>query len=267
MENGRRRAAIIVWTLITLALAAGLQRILVRVAQYRDLYDRFPFFVPESFKSGIQILLALVAVVILHRITLGEAFAELGIRRPAARMIGVMALATVPMWLIFALTTPLATGVSLAGVLYLAVLSPFAEEIVFRGFAFRQLYRRASLGFWTSVLLTSAVFSLVHLQKASSVGQVVGIAVITFIGGAFFAWLFVRWDDNLFAPLIVHSLMNLAWQVFSVGESAFAGWLPTVLQASVLAFAVTLTLLVQRSRESIQPVARERVLRPDPRIR
>ncbi|MBW3672230.1 MAG: CPBP family intramembrane metalloprotease, partial [Acidobacteria bacterium] len=56
------------------------------------------------------------------------------------------------MWLVFALTTPLATNVSIASAFYLAVISPFAEEVVFRGFAFRQLYRHASLGFWPSVL-------------------------------------------------------------------------------------------------------------------
>lgn len=257
MGSGRSRAAIIVSTLFVLALAARLQILLVRVPPYRDLYDRFPFFVPESFKSGLQILLALVAILLMHRVALAGAIGELGIRRPTRKMIGITALATLPMWLVFAFTTPFATDVSLGSVLYLAVLSPFAEEVVFRGFAFRQLYRRASLGFWPSVLLTSVVFSVVHLQKASSVGQVVGIAVITFLGGAFFAWLLVRWDENLFAPFIVHALMNLAWQIFSVGESAFAGWLPTVLQASVLVLAVTLTLLAQGSRTNNQPVVQD----------
>ncbi|MBW3563103.1 MAG: CPBP family intramembrane metalloprotease [Acidobacteria bacterium] len=159
-------------------------------------------------------------------------------------MIAVTVLAVLPMWGVFALTTPVATNISVAAALYLAVISPFAEEVVFRGFAFRQLYRHAAFGFWPSVFVTSIVFSLVHLETGSSAGQLIGIAAITFVGGGFFAWLFMRWGDNVFAPFVIHSLMNLTWQVFSVGETAFAGWLPTVMQGSVLVLAFVLTLVL-----------------------
>lgn len=256
MEADRRprRALVVIVTILVFVLATRLQDILVTIPWYRQLYDQFPFYVPETIKSCLQILLVLVALAVLHRLSTGGVLREAGIRRPSRSMIAVTVLATLPMWVVFALTTPVATNISVAAALYLAVLSPFAEEVVFRGFAFRQLYRHASFGFWPSVLVTSIVFSLGHLEKSSSAGQWIGIAAITFVGGGFFAWLFMRWEDNVFAPFVVHSLMNLAWQVFSVGETAFAGWLPTVMQGSVLVLAVVLTLVLQRrAAGALQP--------------
>jgi hypothetical protein len=242
----RRRATIVGVTLVVFLLASRLQLLLYGIPWYRNLYERFPFYVPETLKSSLAILLVLATVIVLRRTSLAGAISELGIRRPEGRMIGILLLATLPMWLVFAFTTPLVTDFGPATVFYLAFVSPLAEEVVFRGFAFRQLYRYASLGFWPSILLTSAVFSVVHLAKASSPGQMLGIAAITFVGGAFFAWLFVRWKDQLLAPLLIHVLMNLAWQIFAVGETAFAGWLPTIMQASVLVLAVVLTVVSQR---------------------
>jgi hypothetical protein len=31
--------------------------------------------------------------------------------------------------------------------------------------------------------------------------EVLGVTGITTLGGAFFAWLFVRWNDNLWVPI------------------------------------------------------------------
>ena len=34
------------------------------------------------------------------------------------------------------------------------------------------------------------------------------------------AWFYERWGFNLWVPFFLHCLMNLAWNVFAVGESA-----------------------------------------------
>jgi hypothetical protein len=47
-------------------------------------------------------------------------------------------------------------------------------------------------------------------------------------------------------------LMNLAWNIFPVGESAFAGWLPTTMQATTLIMAVALT--IWKSRIPVAPL-------------
>lgn len=236
-----RHVRVVVVTLVMFALISRVQYFLVRIPWYRHLYDHHPFFVPETLKSVLEIALAVVTVALLHRLAARETLREVGVRRPSGRMIGLMIVASLPMWIVFAATSSVARDFAPLAAAYLAGLSPLAEEIVFRGFAFGQLYRRGSLGFWPSVLVTAAIFSVVHIEKGTSLGSVAGIAAITFVGGAFFAWLFDRWG-NIWAPFVVHALMNLAWQVFAVGETAFAGWLPTAMQVVVVVLAIVLSL-------------------------
>jgi len=237
-----RDLRVVIWILVVFGFISKLQYFLTRIPWYRHLYDRHPFYVPETLKSVLEITFALVAVALLHRLTIAKTFREVGVRRPTRRMVGLMVLASLPMWIVFAATSSIAQNASPLAIAYLAGLSPLAEEIVFRGFAFGQLFRRGRLGFWPAILVTAAVFSLGHIGKGTSAGDVVGIAAITFLGGAFFAWLYARWGDNIVAPLVVHALMNMAWQVFAVGETAFAGWLPTVMQFVVVGLAIALTL-------------------------
>jgi membrane protease YdiL (CAAX protease family) len=150
------------------------------------------------------------------------------------------------MAVVFAVTAGLRSKLPAAEIAYLAVLSPLAEEVVFRGFAFRQLHRRAGWGFWPSVLVTALVFGLVHLEKGTSATQLAGIFFITAAGGAVFAWLFTAWGDSLAAPFALHAAMNLCWQLFPVGDTAFAGWIPTALQFTTALLAIGLTLLLRR---------------------
>lgn len=55
--------------------------------------------------------------------------------------------ATLPLWVVFAITSPLAESFAVPEVFYLSVISPLAEEVVYRGFAFGQLRRLAGWSF------------------------------------------------------------------------------------------------------------------------
>jgi membrane protease YdiL (CAAX protease family) len=128
-----------------------------------------------------------------------------------------------------------------------SVLSPFVEEIAFRGYLFRQLHRRAGWGFWPAALLNAALFGLVHIYQAfTSTGldlqNLAGIVAITALGGLFFAWLFVRWQDNLWVPFAVHAFMNLWWDLFAIDETALGGWLANGVRFASLGLAVALTI-------------------------
>jgi membrane protease YdiL (CAAX protease family) len=123
---------------------------------------------------------------------------------------------------------------------------PLTEELVFRGFAFHQLYRHAHLGLWKSAITVGVVFGMLHLGNASvqnldPMGEI-GVVLITGLGGILFAWLFARWNQNLWAPFSMHMLMNLTWSVFSMGDTALGGWLPNVLRLLTVLLAIALTL-------------------------
>ena len=131
-------------------------------------------------------------------------------------------------------------------VLFLAFISPLSEEVVFRGFAFGQIRRHANWGFWQASIIPAVVFGLGHLGINQDLGQSVGVFLVTGVGGILFAWIYEKWDYNLWAPFWIHCLMNLNWNVFDVGNSAFAGWFPTTLQVIVILAAIILTVFKKR---------------------
>ena len=85
-------------------------------------------------------------------------------------------------------------------IITVAVLAPIGEEIVFRGFAIPGLASR--LGATTAILITSAVFALIHLP-----GVGVGILPVTFILGLAFAFVYHK-TQSLILAIAVHALHN-----------------------------------------------------------
>src|SRR6185436_8925458 len=99
-----------------------------------------------------------------------EALDELGLRRPAKRALGWALLATLPMLLILAISSRGRAEITTERWVMGILVGPLTEEILFRGYLFRQLHRRARWKFSTSVLVTSVVFGLMHLPNALAHG-------------------------------------------------------------------------------------------------
>ena len=89
---------------------------------------------------------------------------------------------------------------SLAGmILFICILPGITEEIVFRGLV--QHWLHVALTPVKAILLTSALFSLVHFSFLS--------APYLLLVGMYLGWL--RWkSDSLYPPIIAHTLHNLA---------------------------------------------------------
>lgn len=90
--------------------------------------------------------------------------------------------------------------------LYILISAGFGEEILFRGFLFRQFkIIIPAFKFKTSliVVLTSILFSLPHLYLGLS-----GI-IMTFIFGLFFGITYVKTNYNLWINIILHSLIDI----------------------------------------------------------
>jgi membrane protease YdiL (CAAX protease family) len=83
-------------------------------------------------------------------------------------------------------------------VLGAAVFAPLVEEILFRGFLFRNL--RGSVGVATAVVFSGLVFGAVHLDPE----RLLPLSAL----GAMLALLY-EWSGSLLVPVIVHGLWNL----------------------------------------------------------
>ena len=87
------------------------------------------------------------------------------------------------------------------------ILVPLTEEVFFRGLIFRNLYRQSQVA---AYLVSMAAFAAIHVLAFLG-SESVTTLVISFLqylpAGLCLAWTYTK-ADNLFAPVIVHALVN-----------------------------------------------------------
>lgn len=86
------------------------------------------------------------------------------------------------------------------------VLAPILEECLYRGFV-QQALRRAGLGPWAAVLLTSAVFTLMHVGSVPEGARAASLTSLAVLSCCF-GWLAER-TGSLVAPVAAHVAFNL----------------------------------------------------------
>ena len=136
------------------------------------------------------------------------------------------------------------------------VVAAFFEEVIFRGFIFGQLFRYCKIGFWWSVIIPSLLFGSIHLYQGSDPLSSLAAFGVTFIGGLFFSWIYVKWDFNLWCPVGLHFFMNLSWLLFTVeGNSVAAGGVVSnVFRILSVVVAIVLTNVYLRKRATADSV-------------
>jgi membrane protease YdiL (CAAX protease family) len=250
-SGGRRYdLKIIAFAVGFFALAEFTRPLLFAFDAYKGFYDSLPEAVRWLEQPARWMLIVWLGLWLGLRLPWRKIPGELGLDRPIGPATAFAFLACSPMLLVPAVVGSLSDALDPLNLLFLAGIWPFAEEVLFRGYAFRQIHRRGGLGFWSAALFTGVVFGLVHLGNASVrglplAGEVGAVAIIS-IGGVLYAWLFVRWDDNLWVPFGVHLFMNLWWEVFDMSDNPLGGWLPNVLRLLTAILAVGLTLYRHR---------------------
>jgi membrane protease YdiL (CAAX protease family) len=195
-----------------------------------------------GIRNALEVATAFIAVAITHRLGFKRAARELGLLAPMGRGLTFAAIATAPMLITFAFTMPLNPNMTFLTVGVLCFIAPFAEEVLYRAFMFRQLYRRAKLGFWISALVPSVIFAAMHLYQSDNLMELLGIVAITGTGGIGFCWFFMKWRDNVWTVWGLHAGMNLWWEVFNVDDTALGGWLANGARLATVIVAVLLTI-------------------------
>jgi membrane protease YdiL (CAAX protease family) len=246
MTSGPSRWFVASVALVVFALANASGDLLALIPGYREFVGSWPDTVRWLWQPFRWAMLIAVGLAVVHRLPLWRAGRELGFRRPILVPLVFCVVCSAPMTIVPLFFAPLRELV-LIDLLFAAGVWVIAEEVLYRGYCFRQLHRRAGWNLWIAAAATGVVFGLVHLGNAEIhslplAEQVPSIALIA-AGGLVFAWLFAAWGDNIWVPTFIHGLMNLGWELYAIDEHPAAGWLVITLRVAVVVLAITGTVL------------------------
>jgi membrane protease YdiL (CAAX protease family) len=252
MDAPKERSFLAPWsitfiTLAVLVLASYAHEIIGRVPAYGWLHSHRPFYVAESIDKIGGATLCLLAVWLMYRNGIRGVSREVGLSAPLLPAIAFALIASSPMLIGFAIARSLNPHIAVFPLLFLTVLSPFVEEVEFRGFGVRQLQRGTGWPFWAVVWPSALLSGYGHVEQGQNLQEMAGLFLLTGTGAVAFAWLVYRWQ-NLWVAVALHICMNLWWELFSVAKTAIGGWFPLMLQNLTMLLAIFITLYQTRSK-------------------
>ena len=197
--------------------------------------------------SGVALLL--LAMALLRRMGPVAALRELGFLPVAARPIELGLGAIAIMVAILIVIGPRLRIDSVAGLIFMGILGPISEELLFRGFAFRELRRWVGAPFWLAATISSLMFGAVHLSQGASLTEALAVMGVTAVGGFLFCWVTERWQ-SLWLGIVMHVGLNVGWTVFGLGDNALGDWKANAARLAPVVVAIGGTLVLTR-RQSL----------------
>ncbi len=186
------------------------------------------------------------AVLILH--PPGFFFPSLGFHREIFKALLFTFICNIPLLLGFVLLYSFNQGITLDLIVVTVFAAAFFEELYFRGFLFGQIFRFTRFGFVPAIIIPSVIFALLHLYQSQDLVTMVGIFLVTLAGSAFFAWVYIEWDNNLWFPIFLHLFMNLIWSLFYGGSNALGSLYENIFRMITIALVIIGTLYYKKKR-------------------
>lgn len=209
-----------------------------------------PLWSEGVIKVVLWVTPCLLALAVMRRGTWQEILDDLGLTRAAWPGVRVAAAATLPMVAIG--TTSVEFRLNVDSLLSVVLLGPFAEEVLYRGFLFHQIWRRGRWPVWAAALGSAVIFALAHHKDLDEVLVALGPPMLaTVAGGTLFAWLTWRWR-SLWPAITLHAAVNFWWDI------AGGGWNPAVAagaQSLALLLVVAVTVWQTSGRGVSSPQA------------
>ena len=147
-HSERRRHAAIALGIFVVAIGSG------------GLFRYLPSPVSTLVWKMFWMILCFVGIQLAHQAGPWAALEQLGLRGSASRGIAVGFLVSIPMLATFVLTSNHNSHFAAVPILMTGIVTPLSEELLFRGYLFLQLYRRAGWSFAAAVATTAASSAL-----------------------------------------------------------------------------------------------------------
>ena len=242
----QRQLFVVVFTFISFGLFY-----LVDVLFFNIIRDWFYDFI-KSFGVGHIVAYIIVGIPIYlgtYFIASNEKIKnKLGFNRSLITALGYATACVLPMFIGFAFLFAFNSEIEINTILIKVLAAGFFEELFFRAFLFGMLYRYTNLGFIPSVLFGSIFFGLVHMHQSTEFMELLGIFGVTFIGAIIFAWAYAEWKFNVWVPIFLHMLMNLAWELFNVSDNALGNIYANVFRLITILLIFLLTILYKKKK-------------------
>jgi len=128
------------------------------------------------------------------------------------------------------------------------LLTGFMEEYMFRAFLFGIFLRKLKWGFIPTSILGAVIFGLGHIYQGSTFLETLGVFAVSSAGAIWFSWLYVEWNNNLWIPIFLHTLMNLSWVLFEVSTNALGGFYTNLFRVITIALTIIITILYHKKK-------------------
>jgi uncharacterized protein len=198
-------------------------------------------YIITYFIVGIPIFIA--TILINNQLNF---FKSLGLNSNILLAICISILFTMPLFIGGAIFFNFNKDIDIQKLIASTLVAGFMEELYFRGFLFGQLFKNTKIGFIPSLFFGALIFASEHLYQSQSVNELFGIFAVTFLGAFFFAWLFVEWNYNLWVPILTHTLMNFAWQIFNINSNALGNITANIFRGLTILLAIIFTVLYKK---------------------
>ena len=175
-------------------------------------------------------------------------FQNLGLNKSLLKGFLFAIICTLPMYIGFSVIFEFNPNIKINTILIGVVSAGFFEELYYRGFLFGLPFRKTKLGFILSVLFGALYFGSLHLYQSTELNELLGIFLIAFLGGILFAWVYAEWNFNIWSPIFLHMLMNLAWEIYAVSDNALGGIYSNVFRFLTIGLVIILTIVYKKRR-------------------
>jgi len=173
---------------------------------------------------------------------------NLGLKGSILEGLAFALICTLPLFIGFKIVFDFNTEIKLDTILISVLAAGLFEELYFRGFLFGLIFRYTKIGFIPAVIFGAIYFGMLHLYQSNDTGELIGIFLITFLGGILFAWVYAEWNYNIWVPIFLHMFMNLAWELFSVSDNALGGIYANVFRGICIALIIILTIIYKKKK-------------------
>ncbi|HMO39670.1 MAG TPA: CPBP family intramembrane metalloprotease [Saprospiraceae bacterium] len=175
-----------------------------------------------------------------------------GIRQGFGRGLRFAFLMTLPMLIGYGIANHFQINVRFERIFYGVLIAPIVEELLYRGFLFGQLYRYGGWGFIPSGLLNALIFGALHLHQAQDFSSAVAVFAVTAMGGLWFAWLYIEWDNQLWISIFLHLFMNAWWIVFETDHTAAGNSYANILRGLTIAASIIITIRMRKKQGGLR---------------